>query len=139
MCVRIALFSTIVTTILLCPVAHAGDTSDALGQCLVKYASASDKKLITQLGFVTLGQTRAAREIVKISPKKTERINRDARKVVFRLLSTDCPGLALQTVLSEGKTGIMQAVQFVAMQGLHDDLGDELEYDKITQKLNQQR
>ena len=97
------------TSLGLSSVCCAGQYGDELGRCLVKNASEADTKVLTQWAFVTLGQTKAAREIATISPQVTSRTTSKAQTVVLRLLGKDCAKEALKATLYEGN-GIKSAV-----------------------------
>lgn len=101
--------------------AQAGQYADELGQCLVKNATASDTKILTQWGFVTLGQTRAAKEIATISAKTTNQVTSKAQTVVLRLLGRDCAKEALKATLYEGKDGIGNGIKSAVMQRMQQE------------------
>ena len=94
-----------------CTSAQAGQYADALGLCLVNHASASDTKVLTQWAFVTLGQTKAAREIAVIDRTVIDRTTAKAQTVVLRLLGKDCAKEALKATLYEGKNGIGDGIK----------------------------
>ena len=87
------------TSLGLSSVCCAGQYGDELGRCLVKNASEADPKVLTQLAFVTLGQTQAAREIATISPQVTSRPTSQAHTVVFRPFCKACAQSALTATL----------------------------------------
>ena len=101
--------------------AHAGQHADELGRCLVKNSSASDTKVLTQWAFVTLGQTKAAKEITTISTKTTNRVTSQAQTVVLRLLGRDCAKEALKATLYEGKDGIGNGIKSAVMQRMQQE------------------
>ncbi len=101
--------------------AQAGQYADELGRCLVKNATASDTKILTQWGFVTLGQTRAAKEIATISAKTTNQVTSKAQTVVLRLLGRDCAKEALKATLYEGKDGIGNGIKSAVMQRMQQE------------------
>ena len=105
-----------------CATSIAGQYSDELGRCLVTHASNSDTKVLTQWAFVTLGQTQAAREIVKISPEATNRATTQAQSVVIRLLGKDCAKEALKATLYEGKDGIGNGIKSAVTQRMQAEL-----------------
>ena len=88
------------TSISLSGVCSAGQYGDELGRCLVKHASEADTKVLTQWAFVTLGQTKAAREIAQISPQVTSRT----------------------TSLYEGKDGIGNGIKSAVTQRMQAEL-----------------
>ena len=101
--------------------AQSGQYADALGLCLVNHASASDTKVLTQWAFVTLGQTKAAKEITTISTKTTNRVTSQAQTVVLRLLGRDCAKEALKATLYEGKDGIGNGIKSAVMQRMQQE------------------
>ena len=100
------------TSLSLSGVCSAGQYGDELGRCLVKHASEADTKVLTQWAFVTLGQTKAAREIAQISPQVTSRTTSKAQTVILRLLGKDCAKEALKATLYEGKDGIGNGIGY---------------------------
>ena len=97
-------------------VCSAEQYGDELGRCLVKNASEADTKVLTQWAFVTLGQTKAAREIAHISPQVTSRTTSKAQTVLLRLLGKDCAKEALKATLYEGKDGIGNGIKSAVTQ-----------------------
>ena len=94
-----------------CGEVMAGQYGDELGRCLIRHASQSDTKVLTQWAFVTLGQTRAAREIASIAKKVIEATNNKAQVVIVRLCGKDCAKEALKATLYEGKNGICKGIK----------------------------
>ena len=87
----------------------------------MKNSSASDTKVLTQWAFVTLGQTKAAKEITTISTKTTNRVTSQAQTVVLRLLGRDCAKEALKATLYEGKDGIGNGIKSAVMQRMQQE------------------
>ena len=103
-------------------VCSAGQYGDELGRCLVKDASEADTKVLAQWAFVTLGQTKAAREIAQISPQVTSRTTSKAQTVILRLLGKDCAKEALKATLYEGKDGIGNGIKSAVTQRMQAEL-----------------
>lgn len=112
----------------------AGQYGDELGRCLVKNASEADTKVLTQWAFVTLGQTKAAREIATISPQVTSRTTSKAQTVVLRLLGKDCAKEALKATLYEGKDGIGNGIKSAVTQRIQAELQTQT-VDAIIEKM----
>lgn len=102
--------------------AQSGQYADALGLCLVNHASASDTKVLTQWAFVTLGQTKAAREIAVIDRSVIDKTTVKAQTVVLRLLGKDCAKEALKATLYEGKNGISEGIKAAVTQRMQEEL-----------------
>ena len=117
-----------------CTSAQAGQYADALGLCLVNHASASDTKVLTQWAFVTLGQTKAAREIAVIDRTVIDRTTLKAQKVVLRLLGKDCAKEALKATLYEGKNGIGDGIKAAVTQRMQEELQSQT-VDAIISKM----
>ena len=122
------------TSLGLSSVCCAGQYGDELGRCLVKNASEADTKVLTQWAFVTLGQTKAAREIATISPKVTSRTTSKAQTVVLRLLGKDCAKEALKATLYEGKDGIGNGIKSAVTQRMQAELQTQT-VDAIIEKM----
>lgn len=101
---------------------YAGQYSDELGRCLIQNANSVDTKILTQWAFVTIGQTRAAKEIVTIPRQKIETISSKAQATVLRLLAKDCATPALKATLYEGKNGVSNGIKYAVMQYMQDEM-----------------
>lgn len=102
--------------------ANCGQYADQLGRCLVAHASDSDTKVLTQWAFVTLGQTKAAREIVTINKALTDQTTAKAQTVVLRLLGKECAKEALKATLYEGKNGIGNGIKSAVTQRMQEEM-----------------
>lgn len=122
------------TSLSLSGVCSAGQYGDELGRCLVKHASEADTKVLTQWAFVTLGQTKAAREIAQISPQVTSRTTSKAQTVILRLLGKDCAKEALKATLYEGKDGIGNGIKSAVTQRMQAELQTQT-VDAIIEKI----
>lgn len=112
----------ILTGLIFCGEVMAGQYGDELGRCLIRHASDSDTKVLTQWAFVTLGQTRAAREIASIDKKVIEATNNKAQVVIVRLLGKDCAKEALKATLYEGKNGIGNGIKSAVTERMQQEL-----------------
>ena len=112
----------ILTGLTFCGEVMAGQSGDELGRCLIRHASDSDTKVLTQWAFVTLGQTRAAREIASIDKKVIEATNNKAQVVIVRLLGKDCAKEALKATLYEGKNGIGNGIKSAVTERMQQEL-----------------
>ena len=102
--------------------AWSGQHGDELGRCLINQANQSDTKILTQWAFVTIGQTQAAKEIVRIPQSKTNSVTAKAQTVVLRLLAKDCAAPALKATLYEGKSGIPNGIKYAVTQYMVEEM-----------------
>lgn len=112
---------TALSAVLVGPAA-AGQYADELGQCLVKHAGANDTKVLTQWAFVMLGETQAAKEIVRIDPSIINSTSSKAQTVVLRLLGKDCAKEAVKATLYEGTDGVTLGIKSAVTQRMQKEL-----------------
>lgn len=114
--------TAVLTGMLACSPALAGEYATALGQCLYKNSSDADKTTLTQWAFVTLGKTDAAKSIATISAAKTQEVDQQTKTLVTRLVTTSCSTEAKQVVLKEPTTGLRDAMVAITTEMIKDKL-----------------
>lgn len=102
--------------------AHAGQYADALGECVYKNLSASDKTVMTQWAYVTIGKTKAAKQIAAIPDTKISEVNSKARQTLIRILGGSCAKEAASVALYEPKDGIKNSVSRTAYLMVEDEV-----------------
>ena len=88
---------------------YAGQYAQALGDCVYDNLSREDKNVMTQLAFVTLGKTDAAKQITVIPESKIKQVNKEAKKRLTRLMTEACAREAANVALHESKNGLQDA------------------------------
>lgn len=116
------MITAVLTGMLACSPALAGEYATALGQCLYKNSSDADKTTLMQWAFVTLGKTDAAKSIATISAAKTQEVDQQTKTLVTRLVTTSCSTEAKQVVLKEPTTGLRDAMVAITTEMIKDKL-----------------
>lgn len=107
--------------ILACSSAHAGVYSDALGVCLVKSTTASDRTNLVRWVFSSIALHPDIRAMSSITVAQRADIDKTAGGLYERLLTVDCRAETIAAVKNEGSAGLeagFNTLGQVAMRGL---------------------
>jgi hypothetical protein len=88
--------------------AVAGPYTDELAKCLVKSTSDADKTYLVKWIFASMTLHPDVRAVANVSDAQREDLNRNAGKLVERLLTEGCPSETQDAVKNEGP-GTLQA------------------------------
>lgn len=105
----------------------AGQYAQQLSECAYKNLNSSDKKVLTQWAFVTLGKTKAAKEVVAIPSQKTKEVESKAKNVMKSLMTEKCGKEMAKVALYEKKEGFREAASDLAMKLAQDEMGSKLD------------
>lgn len=103
------------------PAVMAGPAVDALGQCLSDSTTGRDRKDLVKWIFVGIAAHPEIQPIAKVDEATTESAQREAGKLISRLIGTACLKEVRAAVDAEGPAGAKQAFEFlgkIAMQEL---------------------
>ena len=104
--------------------AHAGPSTDALTQCLVKSTSTADHEVLTRWIFAMVTRHPSVSGLTSISDAQRADINQKAGALFTRLLTGDCGAEVKQAYKDEGEPAIESAfanLGATAMQQLMSD------------------
>ena len=107
--------------------ANAGQYAEELGVCVYKNLTSSDKTVMTQWAFVTLGKTKAARQITVIPDAKTKEVNQKAKAALSRIMTQNCAKEATKVALHESQDGLKNAAATLALRLAQDELSDKMD------------
>lgn len=106
--------------------ALAGPYSDELSKCLVRSTTDDDKNYLVKWMFAAVTVHPAVRSIASVSDAQREELNRNAAKLVERLLTESCRNETREAVKYEGPGTLQASFQVlgqVAGRGLFADPG----------------
>ncbi len=106
--------------------AHAGQYADQLGACLYQNMTKSDRDVFTQWAFVTIGKTKAAKQITVIPESKIKAVNAKAKESLQTLIVSKCSKEAAKVALHEPKDGLRNTVTAVAEKVMQEEFKDRL-------------
>ena len=105
----------------------AGQYAEELGNCIYNNLNSSDKTVMTQWAFVTLGKTNAAKQITVIPESKITEVNKKAKASLSRIMTQACPKQAANVALHESKDGLKSAAATLALRLAEDELKGKMD------------
>lgn len=110
------------TILLAAPHASAATKeSDALADCLYENTTNADRDAMVQWAYVTIGKTRAAREVQTIPSAKTKAVEANAQKVLTNLVMKRCGKPAMKVLLKDPKNGLQDTLGSLAMKLINEE------------------
>ena len=147
MMIRSALSGVFLSAVLVIPHARAGVFTDDMSKCLVRQSTAQDQVTLVKWMFAALSLNPAVAPLSAITPETRSNINKDARKLIERLLLKDCRNETVTALKNEGPAslqisfsvfgqsaarGLMSnAAVSAEMQGLGKSMSSSPEFDKL--------
>lgn len=114
--------------------AFAGQYAEQLSQCVYNNLNSQDKKVLTQWAFVTLGKTKAAKEITVIPASKIKAVDDKAKQTISSLVTQKCGKELAKVALHEKSAGLKEAGANLALKLAQDELKGK--YENIFPSLN---
>ena len=109
--------------------AFAGQYAQQLSDCAYNNLNSQDKKILTQWAFVSLGKTKAAKEVTVIPAQKIKDIEAKGKAVMTSIVTERCGKEMAKVALYETKDGFDLALRLAK-----DEMGSKLDsiFPKIT-------
>ncbi|WP_277041991.1 hypothetical protein [Turicimonas muris] len=114
--------------------AFAGQYAQQLSDCAYNNLNFQDKKILTQWAFVSLGKTKAAKEVTVIPAQKIKDIEAKGKAVMTSIVTERCGKEMAKVALYETKDGFKEAGSDLALRLAKDEMGSKLDsiFPKIT-------
>ena len=121
---------------LISPAVFAGQYAQQLSDCVYQNLNSQDKKILTQWAFVTLGKTKAAKEVAVIPAQKIKEVEAKGRSVMKSIVTERCGKEMAKVALYETKEGFKDAGTDLALRLAKDEMGSKLDslFPPITDK-----
>lgn len=116
--------ATVMALPLAATAAHAGPSTDALTQCLVRSASVEDHNVLEQWIFAMVTRHPSVAGMTQISDAQRTEINRKAGALFTRLLTDNCGAQVKQAYKDEGEPAIEAAFANLGATAMQDIMSD---------------